>query len=146
MSWITVPVAKALDTILGHCILRAMAHEEGGLDVVRTRAARGERKPAWGALHLTVKVTPRAMRVATFIVLWAAGMREAGQDEFSITEYMRRWDEDERQAYRVQAEFRELWPEFRNPNELARQIVKNLDGRIGRKGAAKLPLTLQVEA
>lgn len=139
-------MAKVLDTLLGHCILRAMAQQEGGLDAVREKAARGERKPAWGAVRLTVKVTPKAMRVATFIVLWAVGMREAGQEEFSITEYMRRWDEDERQAYRVQAEFRELWPEFRTPDELARQIVKNLDGRMSRKDAAKLPLTLQVEA
>lgn len=137
---------KAMDTLLGHCVIRAMAHEEGGLDVVREKASRGERKPAWGALRLTAKVTPKAMRVATFIVLWAVGMRESGRDEFSITEYMRRWDEDERQAYRVQADFRDLWPEFRNPNELARQVVSNLDGRISRKDAAKLPLTLQVEA
>lgn len=139
-------VGKVLDTLLGHCIIRAMAHEEGGFDTVRKKADRGERKPAWGAVRLTVKVTPKAMRVATFIVLWAVGMREAGQEEFSITEYMRRWDEDERQAYRVQAEFRELWPEFRTPNELAGQIVRHLDARISRKDAAKLPLTLQVEA
>jgi hypothetical protein len=139
-------MAKVVNTILGHCILRAMAYEEGGLDVVREKAARGERKPAWGALRLTVKVTPKAMRVATFIVLWAAGMRERGGQEFSITEYQRRWGEPERQAYRVQAEFRELWPEFDDPNELARQFVKKLDGRVSKKEAATLPLTLQVEA
>jgi hypothetical protein len=137
---------KALDTILGHCILRAMAYEEGGLDVVRAKVAAGERKPKWDALRLTVKVSPKAMRVATFIVFWAVGRREDGADEFSITEYQRRWGDGERQAYRVQKEFRELWPEFDDPNELARQIVGKLDRRMSKKDAAKLPLTLQVEA
>ena len=123
-----------------------MAYEEGGLDVVRAKVAEGERKSAWDALRVSVKVTPKAMRVATFIVYWAVGVRENDGGDFSITEYQRRWAEDERQAYRVQREFRELWPEFDNPNDLARQIIKHLDGRISKKDAAKLPLTLQVEA
>lgn len=95
---------------------------------------------------MSVKATPKAMRVATFVVLWAAGMHEARQDEFSITEYQRRWNEGERQAYRLQKEFRELWPEFENPNELARQIVGKIDAQLSKRDAAKLPLTLQVEA
>ena len=52
-------------------------------------------------------------------------MRE--RDGYSITEYQRYWNEGERQAYRLQSEFRELWPEFETPNELARQIVPHLD-------------------
>ena len=40
-------------------------------------------------------------------------------DSFSITEYQRYWNESERQAYRRQVEFRELWPEYETPNELA---------------------------
>jgi hypothetical protein len=123
-----------------------MAYEEGGLDVVRAKVAAGERKPKWDSLRLTVKVTPKAMRVATFIVFWGVGMQESGGRDFSITEYQRRWGDDERQAYRVQKEFRELWPEFDNPNDLARQFVGLLDGRMSKKDAARLPLTLQVEA
>jgi hypothetical protein len=38
---------------------------------------------------------------------------------FSITEYERYWNEGERQTYRLQTEFRELWPEFETPDELA---------------------------
>jgi len=73
-------------------------------------------------------------------------MWDEGKESYSITEYQRYWDESERQAYRVQNEFRELWPEFETPNELAAQIVKRADGRIAKKDAAQLPMTLQVEA
>jgi hypothetical protein len=67
-------------------------------------------------------------------------------DTYSITEYQRYWNEGERQAYRLQKEFRELWPEFETPNELAQQIVDRLDARVSRKQVASLPLTLQVTA
>ena len=77
--------------------------------------------------------------MATFIVLWAVGMKEQGKAEYSITEYQRYWNENERQAYRVQNEFRELWPEFETPNELGQQILKHLDRKLARKNAAKLP-------
>ena len=137
---------KALDTVLGHCILRAMAHAEGGIAAVNARAAAGERYTKWTALRVTAKVSPKAMRVATFIVCWAIAMKMESVDEYSITEYQRYWNENERQAYRVQREFRELWSEFENPNELARQIVKQVDARMAKRDAAKLPLTLQVVA
>jgi hypothetical protein len=137
---------RALDTILGHCILRAMAHAEGGIEAVNAKVAAGERYSKFGALRLSVKVTPMASRVATFIVCWGIAMKMEGADEYSITEYQRYWNENERSAYRVQHEFRELWPEFDNPNELGRQIVKQIDARMAKKDAAKLPLTLQVVA
>src|SRR5919204_1832339 len=114
---------KALDTILGHCVLRALIHDRGGVDVVNAKVAAGERASKWDVLRSTAKVTPKAMRVATFIVCWAIGMKMDGVDEYSITEYQRFWKENERQAYRVQKEFRELWPEFETPNELARQVL-----------------------
>ncbi len=108
--------------------------------------AAGERYSKFGALRLSMKVSPKAMRVATFIVCWAIAMKMDGVEEYSITEYQRFWKENERQTYRVQNEFRELWPEFKTPDELARQIVKQVDGRIAKKDAAKLPLTLRVAA
>lgn len=138
---------RALDSVLGHCIARAVIHEQGGLEAaVEKYGPKAERLSKWEALRTTAKVTPKASRVATFIVFWALAMRDEKADEFSITEYQRYWSEGERQAYRVQNEFRELWPEFENPNELARQIVRNLDARTARKDVAKLPLTLQVFA
>jgi len=69
------------------------------------------------------RVAPKATRVALFIGSWAAAMRTEGRDEYTITEYARFWNDTERHAYRLQREFRELWPEFETPNELACQIV-----------------------
>ena len=60
---------KALDTLLGHCLLRAMVHEEGGIEAVGAMAAAGERYSKWGTLRLTAKLTPKASRVASFIVI-----------------------------------------------------------------------------
>lgn len=138
---------RALDSVLGHCIARAVIHEQGGLEAsVAKYGPKAERLSQWEALRTTMKVTPKASRVATFIVCWALAMRDENAGELSITEYQRYWNEGERQAYRVQNEFRELWPEFENPNELAAQIVRNLDARAAKKDVAKLPLKLQVFA
>jgi hypothetical protein len=140
-------MAKAMDTLLGHCMARAAISEHGGADAINAKyGPDGERLSKWAALRTVTKTTPKAMRVATFIVFWAVGMRDAKQDTYSITEYQREWKENERQAYRLQNEFRELFPEFDTPNELARQIVDNWDARITRKEIAKLPLTLRVLA
>jgi hypothetical protein len=132
-----------MDSILGHCLARATIASVGGWDAAVEQFEAGELKVnAW----LGVKVTPKASRVATFIVLWSVAMLEEDRDEYSITEYQRYWNESERHAYRVQNEFRELWPEFETPNELASQIVKQVDRRTAKRDAAKLPMVLQVEA
>ena len=81
------------------------------------------------ARGLSLKVTPKASRVAAFIVLWALAMRDEGKDAYTITEYQRYYNESERQAYRDQAEFRELWPEFETPNELARRSSRIFEAR-----------------
>jgi hypothetical protein len=118
------------DSLLAHCLARAVIHEQGGLDAaVAKYGANGERMSKWRATATAVKVTPKASRVAGFIILWATAMRIEGRDSFSITEYQRYWLESERQAYRRQVEFRELWPEYDTPNELASQIVAYLRGR-----------------
>jgi hypothetical protein len=131
-------VASKRDSILAHCIARAVIHESG---------ANAERLTKWAALRAATKATPKASRVATFIVLWAAGMRMTEADEFSITEYQRCWSESERQAYRLQREFRELWPEFETPNELARQLVKHIDAqKASKREIMSLPTQLQMVA
>lgn len=131
------------DTLLAHCVSRAIVAEIGGWEVANKRYEAGDLKVnAW----LGVKATPKASRVGAFIVLWAVAMRLEGVDEFSITEYQRYWNEGERQAYRLQREFRELWPEYENPNELALQIVKHVDGRTSKRDIASLPSRLQVIA
>jgi hypothetical protein len=138
---------RVSDSILGHCIARAVIHEQGGVEAATAKyGANAERLSKWEALRTAARVTPKASRVATFIVFWALGMWEEKLDEFSITEYQRYWNESERQAYRVQNEFRDLWPEFDTPNELAAQVVANFDARTTKRDVAKLPMKLQVLA
>jgi hypothetical protein len=141
-------VAATRDSVLAHCIARAVVHEQGGIEAAVERyGPHAERLSSWTALKVVAKVTPKASRVATFIVLWAIGIRSTEGDHFSITEYQRYWNESERQAYRLQKEFRELWPEFETPNELARQIVSNIEARqASRRQIMSLPTELQMVA
>jgi hypothetical protein len=76
---------------------------------------------------------------------WPRG-RELGSGPDLITEYQRHWNENERKAYRLQKEFRDLWPEYETPNELARQVVRFLDKKTSNRDAASLPLKVQVTA
>jgi hypothetical protein len=122
-------------------------HDQGGIDVaIEKYGPTAERLSKWAALKAAARVTPKASRVAAFIVMWAVAMRDEAADEYSITEYQRYWSEGERQAYRAQGEFRDLWPEFDTPNEFARQIIKHLDARTSRRDIATLPSRLQVTA
>jgi hypothetical protein len=122
-------------------------HEQGGIEAaVEKYGPNAERLGKWSGLRTAAKVTPKASRVAAFITEWAIAMRDDDRDEYSITEFQRYWNENERKAYRVQSEFRELWPEFETPNELARQIVKQIDGRIAKKDVVSLPTRLMVTA
>jgi hypothetical protein len=133
------------DSLLSHCLARAFVAEEGGEEAAAAKyGERAERLGKWTAVKAAVRLTPKASRVAAFVIMWAIAMREEGRDEFSITEYQRFWNEGERQAYRLQVEFRELWPEFDTPNELARQLVKHLDAKVAAKDAGSLATKLQV--
>jgi hypothetical protein len=138
-------VTKATDTILGHCIARAVIGDAGGLDAAKAKyGENAERWSTWSKLRAVTKATPKASRVASFIVCWAIAMQEEERDSYSITEYQRYWNENERQAYRLQNEFRDLWPEFETPNELAEQIVRHVKERLSKRDVAKLPTTLRV--
>jgi hypothetical protein len=134
--------------LLAHCIARAVIDAQGGIDVAMEKyGPKAERLSKWAALKVVARVTPKASRVAAFVVMWAIAMRDERKDEYSITEYMRYWVEDERQAYRTQNEFRDLWPEFDTPNELAGQILKHIDdGKLGKVEVATLPSRLMVVA
>jgi hypothetical protein len=102
-------VPRTKDSILAHCIARGVIAEQGGIEAATAKyGPKAEKLSTWAALKTTAKVTPKASRVATFMVLWALAMRDEGLEEFSITEYQRYWNESERQAYRLQKEFREL--------------------------------------
>ena len=136
------------DSVLAHCIARAVIDEQGGIEAaVEKYGEKAERLSTWSALKVVAKVTPKASRVASFVVLGAVGMRVAECEQFSITEYQRFWNENERQAYRLQKEFRELWPEFETPNDLARQIVKHIEARrASKRQIMSLPTQLQLVA
>lgn len=147
MSGWTASVARATDTLLGHCIARAVIQDAGGVDAAKAKyGENAERWSTWSKLRAVTKATPKASRVAAFIVCWAIAMQEEGRDGYSITEYMRYWSENERQAYRLQNEFRDLWGEFETPNELAHQILRNARTRLAKKDVQRLPMTLRVSA
>jgi hypothetical protein len=135
------------DSLLAHCIARAVIADAGGVDAAKGQwGADAEDLAAsskWKQMKLLMKVTPRASRVATFIIQWAWAMRDERRDSFTITEFQRFWNEGERQAYRHQAEFRELWPEYETPDELARQIVPHLSDKLD---ATTLPTKVAVVA
>ena len=135
------------DTLLAHCIARAVIDDAGGESSAREKygddASALAAQSKWRQVRLLLKVTPKASRVAGFIVLWALAMKDEGQDTYTISEYQRYYSENERKAYRDQAEFRELWPEFETPNELALQIVPHLRGKVD---ATKLPSSVVVTA
>jgi hypothetical protein len=135
------------DSLLAHCLARAVIADAGGLEAANEKygedGAIARAMSPWKQVKLATKVTPKASRTAGFIILWAWAMKSEGRDSFSITEYQRYYNEGERQAYRSQSEFRELWPEFETPNELARQIVKHLDKR---PGPGSLPTSVPVVA
>lgn len=133
------------DSLLAHCVARAMIHEQGGIDTaVEMYGPQAERLSKWAAVKAAAKVTPKASRVAAFIVMWAAAMMDEDADEFSITEYERYWHEGERQTYRLQKEFRELWPEYETPNEVARLVIRHVDEKLTKRDIATLPARLMV--
>jgi hypothetical protein len=149
-SQVTKAVSKRVprkDTLLAHCLARAVIADRGGMEAAMEEfGPRAERLSKWVAVKAAVKATPKASRVAGFIIMWAIAMREERRDSFSITEYQRFWNEGERQAYRLQAEFRGLWPEFETPNELAAQVVPQLDEKVGAREAASLTSRVVVTA
>ena len=109
------------DSLLAHCLARAVIHEQGGPEAAAAKyGPNAERMSKWRATAMAVKVTPKASRVAGFIILWATAMRVEELDLFSITEYQRYWHESERQAYRRQVEFRELMAGVRDAERAGR--------------------------
>jgi hypothetical protein len=130
------------DALIVHCLGRAYLASNGWEKSEEQAKAGAFRVNQWKA----ARVAPKATRVALFIASWAAAMRFEERDEFTITEYARFWNETERVAYRLQEEFRELWPEYKesNPTELATQIVKK--ETVSKDKAGKpLPFSVSVE-
>jgi hypothetical protein len=112
------------DTILAHCLARAMIADAGGNEAAQEKyGAEGEvlRANQWQAFKLAAKVTPRASRVAAFISLWGLALDDLDRDELSVEEYAEWANESRATAFRRAAEYRELWPD-REVNDLARRV------------------------
>ncbi len=57
-------MAATRDSVLAHCIARAVVHEQGGIEAaVEKYGPKAERLSKWSALKVAAKVTPKASRV-----------------------------------------------------------------------------------
>lgn len=98
------------DTLLGHCLLRASLQD-----------VKGDGRLA--ATMAVVKATPKASRVAAFVVLWATALVDLDVDELGVEAYAAWAAESRATTYRRLADFRELFPEQDTPNALARLLA-----------------------
>jgi hypothetical protein len=120
---VRLTVAKT-DTILAHCIARAVVVEAGGEKAAEARyGANAEALKAskWQSFKVAAKVTPRASRVAAFIALWGLALDELDRDELTVDEYAEWASEARATAFRRAADYRELWGEV-DLNELGRRV------------------------
>lgn len=112
------------DTILAHCIARAVIADGGGEEAAKAKfGERAERLQGskWQAFKVAAKVTPRASRVASFIALWGLALDDLDRDELSVDEYAEWANESRATAFRRAAEYRELWGDV-DVNELGRRV------------------------
>jgi hypothetical protein len=120
---VRLAVAKT-DTIVAHCIAAAIVAEEGGEEAAKAKwGEQGERlrESKWQAFKAAARVTPKAMRVATFIALWGLALDDLDRDELSVEEYAEWANEPRATAFRRAAEYRELWPMI-DVNEFGRRV------------------------
>lgn len=99
------------DSLLQLCLLRAsLSHVKGDGRVASTFAV--------------VKATPRASRVAAFVAMWAIALDDLEREELGVEEYAAWASESRATVYRRLSDFRELWPEYDTPNELAELLLE----------------------
>lgn len=105
-----------LDTLLGHCLLRAsLANVKGDGRIAASFAA--------------VRAIPMASRVAAFVALWATALVDLDVDELGMEQYAAWASESRRTVYRRNADFRELWSEYDTPNALALLVADEMRRR-----------------
>lgn len=112
------------DTILAHCIARAVRAEAGGEEAARAKYGNNAevlRASKWKAFRVAAKVTPRASRVAAFISLWGLALDDLDRDELTVEEYAEWANEARATAFRRAADYRELWSDV-DVNELGRRV------------------------
>ena len=112
------------DTLMAHCIAKAVIADAGGEEAAKAKfGERAERLQGskWQAFKVAAKVTPRASRVATFIALWGLALDDLDRDDLSVDEYAEWANESRATAFRRAAEYRDLWGEV-DVNELGRRV------------------------
>jgi len=120
---VRLAVAKT-DTILAHCIARAVILQAGGEEAAKARYGENAevlRKSKWRAAAVAAKATPRASRVASFVCLWALALDDLDREEITVDEYAEWANESRATAFRKQAEYREMWADV-EINELAGRL------------------------
>jgi hypothetical protein len=114
------------DSILAHCIARAVTADAGGEEAAKAKygeQAEVLKGSKWQSFKVAAKVTPRAARVAGFITLWGLALDDLDRDELSVDEYAEWANESRATAFRRASEYRELWGDV-DVNELGR-FVRN---------------------
>ena len=136
------------DTILAHCIARAVIAEAGGEEAAKDRygeQAEVLRASKWQSFKVAAKVTPRASRVAAFISLWGLALDDLDRDELTVDEYAEWANESRATAFRRAAEYRELWEDV-DVNELGRRVRdyvrSNREIRRRPNGLTSIPVTI----
>jgi hypothetical protein len=105
-------VAKT-DTILAHCIARAVVAEAGG---------EAAAEASYGKNAERLKASKwQSFKVAAFIALWGLALDELDRDELTVDEYAEWANEARATAFRRAADYRELWGEV-DLNELGRRV------------------------
>ena len=105
------------DTILAHCIARAVVADAGGEEAARARcgdSAEGLQGSKWKAFRVAAKVTPRTP-------LWGLALDDLDRDELTVDEYAEWANEARATAFRRAADYRELWGDV-DLNELGRRV------------------------
>ena len=129
------------DTILAHCIARAVIVDGGGEDLSpavhgdQTQVAAVSRSSG----HRTAaRVTPKAARVASFVAMWGLALYELERPEISVDEFAEWAQESRATAFRRASEYRELWPDV-DLNALARLVRDQISANGSlRKNPARL--------
>jgi hypothetical protein len=127
---VRLAVAKK-DTILAHCIGRAIIADAGGMDAAQAKY--GEKAEVlagskWQALKAAAKATPRASRVAAFICMWGLALDDLDLDEITVDEYAEWANEARATAFRRAAEYREMWEDI-EINTMARKVRDHVRSR-----------------
>jgi hypothetical protein len=84
----------------------------------------------------------KGSRTCSFIACWAIASNALGRP-ITLDEYADWWKDSERTAYRHQADFREVFPQYPNPQPIVDQAaVKQAALARGPNGVGSLPVSL----